>query len=308
MGLGLGISVDWASLVPYYAQVASAFKARVEADGGTVESMSCLKADLKVLNPIKPPAFDSDYQAVLDYAATQGYTTPSAAQQTLQNTLVTDLKTAGVWSKLDAFSVYATDGDANFALIDWKRLTTQTATNSPTFTSNSGYRGDGVSARIQSGFVASTDGVNYQLTSASMFKYRYQVRTAGQAQAYEGVFKAGNTYSLIASSPLTNCDNYINQTSNPIFVSQITAANPAFQLLTRNGNSLATYVDGVLEDSNSSSPLSVPDVDMWSLAANNGSSGTFFSDVGISIDGYGGDLSAEQADFNTAIQNYISAL
>ena len=57
MGLGLGISVDWASLVPYYARVASAFKARVEADGGTVESMSCLKADLKVLNPIKPPAF-----------------------------------------------------------------------------------------------------------------------------------------------------------------------------------------------------------------------------------------------------------
>ena len=57
MGLGLGISVDWASLVPYYARVASAFKARVEADGGTVESMSCLKKDLKVLNPIKPPAF-----------------------------------------------------------------------------------------------------------------------------------------------------------------------------------------------------------------------------------------------------------
>ena len=57
MGLGLGISVSWASLVPYYAQVATAFKARVEADGGTVESMSCLKKDLKVLNPVKPPAF-----------------------------------------------------------------------------------------------------------------------------------------------------------------------------------------------------------------------------------------------------------
>ena len=48
MGLGLGISVDWAS-VPSYAQVASAFKARVEADGGTVESMSCLTNDVKYL-------------------------------------------------------------------------------------------------------------------------------------------------------------------------------------------------------------------------------------------------------------------
>jgi len=62
MGLGLGISVDWASLVPYYAQVASAFKARVEADGGTVESMSCLKADLKVLTgELAPDLLLNDY-------------------------------------------------------------------------------------------------------------------------------------------------------------------------------------------------------------------------------------------------------
>ena len=57
MGLGLGISVDWASLVPYYAKVASAFAARVKADGGTVENTACLKKDLKVLNPTPPPAF-----------------------------------------------------------------------------------------------------------------------------------------------------------------------------------------------------------------------------------------------------------
>jgi len=56
--LGLGLSLfTGGSLKPYYAVVAAAFKDRVEADGGTVESMSCLKADLKVLNPIKPPAY-----------------------------------------------------------------------------------------------------------------------------------------------------------------------------------------------------------------------------------------------------------
>jgi len=49
-------------LVPYYAQVASAFKARVEADGGTVESMSCLKADLKVLTgELAPDLLLNDY-------------------------------------------------------------------------------------------------------------------------------------------------------------------------------------------------------------------------------------------------------
>jgi len=42
---------------------------------------------------------DSDYQAVLDYATTQGYTLPSASQQLLQNQLVVDLKDGGIWSK-----------------------------------------------------------------------------------------------------------------------------------------------------------------------------------------------------------------
>jgi hypothetical protein len=65
---------------------------------------------------------DADYQAVLDYATTQGYTLPSASQQLLQNQLVVDLKAGGIWSKLDTFAVFATDGDSDFALIDWKRL------------------------------------------------------------------------------------------------------------------------------------------------------------------------------------------
>ena len=56
--LGLGLSLTTGGVItPYYAVVANAFRDRVEADGGTVESMSCLKKDLKVLNPVKPPAF-----------------------------------------------------------------------------------------------------------------------------------------------------------------------------------------------------------------------------------------------------------
>ena len=56
--LGLGLSLTTGGVItPYYVVVANAFRDRVEADGGTVESMSCLKKDLKVLNPVKPPAF-----------------------------------------------------------------------------------------------------------------------------------------------------------------------------------------------------------------------------------------------------------
>jgi len=34
--------------------------------------------------------FDADYQAVLNYATTQGYSLPSASQQTKQNKLLVD--------------------------------------------------------------------------------------------------------------------------------------------------------------------------------------------------------------------------
>ena len=61
--LGLGLSLlTGGSLRPYYAVVAAAFKDRVEADGGTVESMSCLKADLKVLTgELAPDLLLNDY-------------------------------------------------------------------------------------------------------------------------------------------------------------------------------------------------------------------------------------------------------
>lgn len=111
-----------------------------------------------VINPFvsfpSGAGFDSDYQAVLDYATTQGYTLPSASQQTIQNQLVLDLKTAGAWSNIDVLYVFATDGDADFALINWKDPASLEAVNvGCTFTANEGYDGAGSSAnRITTGY------------------------------------------------------------------------------------------------------------------------------------------------------------
>ena len=57
LGLGLNLNKGGFLKTPYYAVLANEFKTRVEADGGTVESLSCLKKDLKVLDPQAPPAF-----------------------------------------------------------------------------------------------------------------------------------------------------------------------------------------------------------------------------------------------------------
>jgi hypothetical protein len=120
-------------------------------------------------------AFDADYQAVLDRASTLGYTAPSAAQQTLQNTLVEDLKTAGVWSKLDAFYLFATDGDSDYATLNFVAPSSfqATKTNSPTFTADEGFTGDGVSAYLDTNLNASTDTTNYTQDDASFGVYAW---------------------------------------------------------------------------------------------------------------------------------------
>ena len=114
--------------------------------------------------------FDADYQAILDRSTALGYTAPSASQQTLQNTLVTDLKTAGVWDKLDVFYCFATDGDSDFATLNWKTPASfqLTKTNSPTFTTNEGFAQSGT-AYLDSGYNLSTDGTNYTQDDASVF-------------------------------------------------------------------------------------------------------------------------------------------
>ena len=115
--------------------------------------------------------YDSDYKAVLDYAITQGYTLPSVSQRLKQSVLLSSLKTAGVWSKLDTFANFATDGSSDFALIDWKRLTQYTAVNSPTFTTNQGFNGNGTSSYINTNFTPFLNASNYQLDNASRYIY-----------------------------------------------------------------------------------------------------------------------------------------
>lgn len=128
--------------------------------------------------------FDSDYQEVLTYATSLGFTLPSASQQIKQNKLITDLKAGGIWSKLDTFAMFANDGGSDFGLIDWKRLALYTAVNSPTFTINEGFTGNGTSSYIDTNFNPATSGTNYLLNDAS----RYYMQFSGTAtNVFDGI-------------------------------------------------------------------------------------------------------------------------
>lgn len=132
--------------------------------------------------------FDADYNAVLNYATGLGYTLPSASQQIAQNNLLVSLKSAGIWAKLDTFGNFTTDGSSSFALIDWKRLILYTAVNSPTFTANQGFLGDGTSSYINANYQISTQAVNYLTGSSSIGAYVQQISTnTGNQLAGSGI-------------------------------------------------------------------------------------------------------------------------
>ncbi len=102
--------------------------------------------------------FDTDYQAILTYAGTQGYSNPSALQQIYQNQLVRDLKAAGIWGAMDFLYIFATDGSTGFAKINWVNPGTYEATEytSVAFTNNVGFQANGTNA-LDTNYIPATD-------------------------------------------------------------------------------------------------------------------------------------------------------
>ena len=139
--------------------------------------------------------------------------TPAYARQTLINTLVAALKTAGVWTKLDAMYLLAAH-DAQAARLNLKAPATfaLTATSSPTFTTDHGYKGTGLAAStggyLASGFNPATAGGALTLNSVHLAVW---VRTACTASANARDIGNANlrigTGQTTAGNIATNCND-----------------------------------------------------------------------------------------------------
>jgi hypothetical protein len=244
--------------------------------------------------------FDADYQAVLNYATTQGYTLPSASQQILQNQLVLDLKTAGIWSKLDTFGVFATDGDSDFALIDWIRLSDYTAVNSPTFNVNEGFEGNGTSSYINLDYETNTNWVNVSQNSACLFAYAF-----ADVHPSNGILIGSTGNNLVNSR---NLSSFISTRIHGSTLGlQSTTNGQGLTILNRNNSTSydvyqrGTFIGNVLSDS---STFNEPTYVMrFNLFADN------YSPAKPSIVGYSSSLTSTQiTDLTNNINTYISAI
>jgi len=236
--------------------------------------------------------FDNDYQAILNYATTQGYTLPSSSQQALQNELIVDLKAAGVWSKLDTFSVFATDGNSDFALIDWKRLSQYTAVNSPTFTTNEGFSGNGTSSYIETNFIPSINGVNYTLNNASRIAW---VTGAG-ATPIDG-------FSSFTNSMIKN--NSVNQriNSGTTLSTSVDNTPDGYRCINRTSLTNVEFFIGTTQNSRTQASGALPTAEQFILRNQSN-----YSTNEIWVYGMGASLVSENTDFYNALNTYLTSI
>jgi hypothetical protein len=243
------------------------------------------------------PLFDADYQAVLNYATTQGYTLPSAGQRTLQNQLVVGLKAGGIWSKLDTFAVFATDGDSDFALIDWIRLTDYTAFNSPTFTTNQGFQGDGTSAYIDTNFNPATEGTNYTLDDASRFYY-VNIISGGALQLEGIVLNARN-----GTQKGTSTSQRINQGASTLNAAAQMGVS-GWNIINRTSSTNVEIFTDTTQNSRTANSINVESQNQLVLRA--GSSA--YNTSQFQCYGMGGSLVSQNTDFYNSMNTYITSL
>lgn len=239
--------------------------------------------------------FDADYVAILNYATTQGYTKPSAAQQIKQNKLLVDLKTAGIWSKLDTFAVFATDGNSDFALIDWKRLTQYTAVNSPTFTTNEGFLGNGTSSYINTNFNPATSGVNYTLNNASRFAWIF---TAVVNRIIDGITSGSQNDMVIGNSTA----HRINSGTTALSVSA-DLSGTGFKSIHRTSSTNVSVFNNTTQTNGTATSTSITSENQFILRR-----GASYSNNEVSLYGMGASLVTENTDFYNAVNTYITSL
>ena len=239
-------------------------------------------------------ALSTEYQAILNYATSLGYTLPSTNQRFKQNKLLADLRRNGIWEKLDTFGVFATDGDSNFALIDWKRLTTFTAVNSPTFTTNQGFEGNATSASINLNYNGSTQNVNYKPDSAHQMIWQNNLGSINaQATSNTGSIRS----KMQRGSSQNNGINSGNSASGSV------ASLAGFIMYSRNS------ISGWNQYNNTNAVVSVTQVRNQNggpafLLRDN----SIFGNCRTSIQSLGADLTAESSTYYTILNTYLTSL
>lgn len=231
---------------------------------------------------------------------------PDGARQQLINTTIKQLKAAGIWALLDELWMLAAH-DSQAALLGWKRYRDCTAVNAPTWTTDRGYQGDGATSYLDTGYVPSTDGVQYKLDDASFGAYSR--RNVSRADTDMGCRDSNDIYNHYESLSGSGWLARINGSSSPHIATNNDsrglhllrrAAAESFEWW-RNGTQLSVAM---------SQSIALPQAAIYIGARHNGSGvAERYATRQYAMAFVGASLSEQQqADLYTITQAYLTSL
>lgn len=250
--------------------------------------------------------FAAETQAILN-----AFTTPATNARAAQiDTLVAALKSAGVWSLLDALWIMAA-ADSQAACINWINPATFTLSpqNSPTFAADRGYTGNGTSSYINTTFVPSTDGVNYTQNSAHA---SYWSRTSAVNDGIQmGARTSSSSRQLLVQGRTSSAtfNARINVDTSPTALSGSNAGSGHFLVRRSASNAWAAYRNAVSKGSNTTVSSLLPAFAVALLAVNTNGTPASFSAIQMSAASIGASLSDQNVtDYYNALQAYMTSV
>ncbi len=232
------------------------------------------------------------YKKIIDYAVLNAYAVPSDEQQVDQKKLIADLVGAGIWDSLDLFYNFLTDGDSNFAKINWKNPGTFQADGSghdPVFTVNKGFKADGATQYLKTGLVLNT-APHFTPADAGYFISVEDLNV--------GAYDAGVDFAGFSQINAAGAAAQINSLATPLFA-------PGSPGLWLNSASPTTklFLNGTLRSSGIAA-AAVPGGSFYIFARNNNGATDAYSSRRVTMFGLGGSLAGKEAALYNAWNTY----
>jgi hypothetical protein len=238
-------------------------------------------------------------------AATIGrLTTPTTAVQQGVNGILCTLNSYGLLASQDTFYKLASDTATNALVNLISSSFPLTAVDSPTFTANKGFQGNGTNSYLSSPFNPSTAGGHYTLNSASWMFYPVLSRTDGNYYGDIGSTDGTNSsyiYMVGSNNPAVNINSLDTATWFP---ASFPGDVKAIWIETRTAsNASATYKSGGSFDTQTVASSALPNQPFYILGVNKSGAVDSPSLDQIGYAGWGAGLTANQAIIYSYIIN-----
>lgn len=238
---------------------------------------------------------------------------PSSGQRIKQNTLFESLENScgDCLSDLDLFYNFATDGDSDYAEINWVAPGTFQLTQSGTVTktSNSDFQGNGTTGYFDTGYIPSTNAVTYLQDDASVFCAI--VNDASSTGVACGC-NAGVSDPSIILNPRTNTNVHSFRINNPTSVGRGSSVSSQgfFQIQrTVSAGGSRIFKDGSQVGADSFfGSAGLPTKTLPILANNNNGVIQSFYGNKMSCFGLGSSLSGQESAIQSTWNTYFTSL